>query len=454
MKKVALILMNIAACLVVLVGTGICVTNSNIQSSPSSPESLPFNEPANITFDNSATLFGDWGWKLATDISDAHNFINGLGAYDKPVKDARITAVWTGTKAWFYIFYQSGPDPLFGGWGWKLATDINDAHNFINGLGAYDKPVKDARITAVWTGTKAWFYIFYQSGDDTEIDIPYTFSKQGWYLISLPVTPSDNKLSTLFPTALSAFGYNANTGSYYSTTTLETKTGYWLLIPSATSVTISGVPLTSFTEHYPAGWHLIGSVNATTNFTDPDDNPNGSIIGAYGWDVNAGQYFPVYPPGAGVLKAKQGYWLAAFQDCDLTIGSGASASAGASTDNFMESFRKQFGSEPPQPPFALDRSVAQLLPITEITLRNYPNPFNPETVIEYSLPNAGFTRIVIYNALGQKIRTMLDEEKSSGTYRVLWDGRNETGELVPNGIYFCRISSMGVVKTRKMLLLK
>ena len=281
----------------------------------------------------------------------------------------------------------------------------------------------------------------------------YNFPKQGWYLISLPVNPPDSSLHVLFPDALAAFGYDSNTASYYVAEKLKPKRGYWLLIPSATSATISGTPLTNYTEHYPAGWHLIGSVNKTINFTDPDDNPSGAVIGAYGWDVNTSQYFQVYPPGAGVLEARQGYWLAAFQDCDLTIGGGTSASARASAKSDMEIFRKQFGSRPPLPPFMADEISAQLL-ITEMTAYNYPNPFNPETVIEYTLPKAGLTQIFIYNASGQRIRTILEKEQTHGIYRVVWDGRNDNGNLVSTGIYFYRIINSGAIETGKMLLLK
>lgn len=282
----------------------------------------------------------------------------------------------------------------------------------------------------------------------------YKFPQTGWYLISLPCYPSDNSLRALFPSAIGAFGYNANTGLYYETTKLEPKRGYWLLIPSPTTVMISGVPLTSFTEHYSAGWHFIGSVNKAINFTDPNDNPDGSVIGAYGWDIKTNQYFQVYPPGSGKLEPKEGYWLAVFQDCDLTIGGAALSKLKGATKVDKETFYKQFDSQPPAPPFLADQNIAELLPITEMTACNYPNPFNPETVIEYALPEAGLTRIIIYNALGQKIRSLLKKEQKSGIYQETWNGRDDNGSLAPSGIYFYRITHSGSVKTGKMLLLK
>lgn len=292
--------------------------------------------------------------------------------------------------------------------------------------------------------------IQYRSGPPVE-QVKYDFAKQGWYLISLPVMPDDNSLGAIFPGALAAFAYNTTTGNYYGVTALEPRIGYWLLIPSPTTVTIEGVALMSYSEHYTTGWHLIGSVIKPVDFSDPNDNPNGSVIAAYGWDFNTSQYHSVYP---GDLEPKEGYWLAVIQACDLTIGSESVAKTIASVPADFGAFHKRFGSQPPVPPFLADRNVAELLPISQLTALNYPNPFNPETVIEYSLPNAGPTRICIYNALGQKIRTLLEEDKVPGIYRVLWDGRDEHGNLASNGIYFYRITNAGEVRPGKMLLMK
>lgn len=290
----------------------------------------------------------------------------------------------------------------------------------------------------------------------TAEDFTYTFSKQGWYFISLPVTPADNSLSALFPTSLGAFGYNANTGTYFAVTTLEPQKGYWLLIPSATSVTIEGTALTAYTEHYSPGWHLIGAVNKTTDFTDPDDSPDGSVIAASGWEPEASKYYQVYPspPGSGELEPKEAYWLAVFQACDLTIGERSGTKAKVADNGDREGFYKQFGSQPPLPPFITDKSIAQLLPITEMTSHNNPNPFNSETVIEYALHKAGLTRITIYNALGQRIIVLQEKEQVPGTYKVIWNGQDNNGNFVPSGIYFYRIINSGLVETRKMVLLK
>ena len=104
-----------------------------------------------------------WGWKLATTPDDVMNFLNGTGAYENPVSEARIGVIWKENHTEFYVFYRKqSPDGAGGGWGWKLATEPDDVHNFLNGFGSYLQPVKDAHIAALWKVTHPEFYVFYQ----------------------------------------------------------------------------------------------------------------------------------------------------------------------------------------------------------------------------------------------------------------------------------------------------
>ena len=86
--------------------------------------------------------------------------------------------------------------------------------------------------------------------------------------------------------------------------------------------------------------------------------------------------------------------------------------------------------------------------------RNYPNPFNPETRIEFSVPNEAFVRLSVYNTLGQEVATLVDEIQSAGYRSVIWGGRNSTGESVASGLYFYRLEAGNIVLTEKMLLLR
>lgn len=99
--------------------------------------------------------------------------------------------------------------------------------------------------------------------------------------------------------------------------------------------------------------------------------------------------------------------------------------------------------------------VAQPLQLPgQFTLeQNYPNPFNPGTTIVYRLAQNSTVSLVIYNLTGQKVRTLVKNQKqAAGAYQVVWDGRDETGHAVSAGIYFYRLTAGEFFRTRKMVL--
>ncbi|NIS16657.1 MAG: T9SS type A sorting domain-containing protein [candidate division Zixibacteria bacterium] len=85
--------------------------------------------------------------------------------------------------------------------------------------------------------------------------------------------------------------------------------------------------------------------------------------------------------------------------------------------------------------------------------QNFPNPFNPETVISYSLEKGGEVRLIIYNILGQPVDKLVDEHQDAGNYRIIWNSQN-TGRMLPSGVYFYRLNVGELTLTRKMVLLK
>jgi len=70
---------------------------------------------------------------------------------------------------------------------------------------------------------------------------------------------------------------------------------------------------------------------------------------------------------------------------------------------------------------------------------NYPNPFNSETVIEYSIPGEGMINIEVYNVLGQKVRTLLFQVQENGRHQVVWDGKDDSRGTVGSGVYLIRV---------------
>ena len=84
----------------------------------------------------------------------------------------------------------------------------------------------------------------------------------------------------------------------------------------------------------------------------------------------------------------------------------------------------------------------------------YPNPFNPSTKIEYSLPEGNSVNITVYDLMGNKIRTLIDEYQAEGTWSVKWDSKNRSGISVAAGIYFFNIRTGQSYDTKKAVLLK
>jgi len=86
--------------------------------------------------------------------------------------------------------------------------------------------------------------------------------------------------------------------------------------------------------------------------------------------------------------------------------------------------------------------------------QNFPNPFNPVTSINYSLPKATNVKLEIYNVLGQWVRTLVDEPQSAGYKTVRWNGRDGYGRELSSGVYFYRLEAGKYSSSRKLLLLK
>ena len=104
----------------------------------------------------------------------------------------------------------------------------------------------------------------------------------------------------------------------------------------------------------------------------------------------------------------------------------------------------------------LSPSSTALPPLESALLPNYPNPFNPETWIPYQLKHAADVTLAIYDLNGGTVRTLAAGYQPAGVYRsreraAYWDGRNQQGELVANGVYFYTLSAGDFSATRKML---
>ncbi len=89
--------------------------------------------------------------------------------------------------------------------------------------------------------------------------------------------------------------------------------------------------------------------------------------------------------------------------------------------------------------------------------QNFPNPFNPSTVINYSIPqslNSPQVKLEIFNLLGQKVITLVDAKQVACEHSIQWDGKNEAGNLVTSGVYLYRLKAESFVEMRKMMFIR
>ena len=89
-----------------------------------------------------------------------------------------------------------------------------------------------------------------------------------------------------------------------------------------------------------------------------------------------------------------------------------------------------------------DQQVPSVLSLNS----NYPNPFNPSTTINFSVPKTASVSLVIYNIRGQKVKELLNESLEYGNHSVVWNGRDESNRSVASGVYFARLEQSGVAE--------
>lgn len=93
--------------------------------------------------------------------------------------------------------------------------------------------------------------------------------------------------------------------------------------------------------------------------------------------------------------------------------------------------------------------VNSAMPDGFVLEQNYPNPFNPATTIRYQIPLAGFVSIKVYDLLGREVAILVNEQKSSGSYIIQFNG-----SMLPSGLYICELQSGSYKLSRKLLLMK
>ncbi|OQX95014.1 hypothetical protein B6I21_07655 [candidate division KSB1 bacterium 4572_119] len=105
-------------------------------------------------------------------------------------------------------------------------------------------------------------------------------------------------------------------------------------------------------------------------------------------------------------------------------------------------------------PTVVDNYRETQAPVSFELFQNHPNPFNPETTISFRLAEETRVTIEIYNQLGQKVKTLLKQEKNAGKHEVKWNGIDDSGQPVVSGVYIYKMIAGEFVANKKMALVR
>lgn len=102
----------------------------------------------------------------------------------------------------------------------------------------------------------------------------------------------------------------------------------------------------------------------------------------------------------------------------------------------------------------VDPQIDMTMPETVELRGNYPNPFNPTTNIEFSVPEAMDVQLDVYDAMGRLVKSLVNDNLEAGVHNVSWNGKDAAGRQVASGAYFYRVQTGSLVQTKQMILLK
>ena len=143
-----------------------------------------------------------------------------------------------------------------------------------------------------------------------------------------------------------------------------------------------------------------------------------------------------------ILDDTGNFFLLGYFSDVATFGSYSLTSSGYYSDIFVAKL-------------GYDTSVENHLISSNILLSNYPNPFNPETVISFSIPDESKIELSIFNIKGQKIKTLVHNEFTKGSHSIIWNGNDDFGNSVSSGVYLYKLRVNGKTEAvKKCLLLK
>jgi pectinesterase len=237
---------------------------------------------------------------------------------------------------------------------------------------------------------------------------------------------------------------NRNTGTLTAAST-ELPARYGLVfrnsVITADSIGFDGVPITTFYLGRP--WQA----SPRTVFLRCYEPSRLNAAGWQAWNVTPALYAEHRCTGPGAGTSGRVSWSSQLSD---------SAAALYTPQNIfaMNAYEPQFGFDwmpPPPPPISgvEEKGTAEAIPADFQLVQNFPNPFNPSTIIRYGLPRTSAVTVSIHNTLGQLVTTLVDGEREAGYHDVRFEAAG-----LASGVYFCRMKAGEVVRTRKLMLLR
>jgi len=223
-------------------------------------------------------------------------------------------------------------------------------------------------------------------------------------------------------------------------------------------------------DNYDVPNMVLLTPDPATNYSDEIGLIPGNGYGARCTDYN--QYEALYlydgsEEGPGTLIDAIEYWDDKFctsEPCTDVPGSpfdglwGVGMSLGRDSLNTdTDNTNSDFIIQEPTPGRPCGHKTGLLrskIPVKYGLAQNYPNPFNPITQIEYALAKDCYVRLEVYNILGEKVKTLVDEHQRAGYKEAIWDSRSHSGRKGASGIYFYRLQAGDFVQTRKMVVLR
>ena len=297
----------------------------------------------------------------------------------------------------------------------------------------------------------------------------------GWNLVSLGGNSAGEDISVvlagIISDVLKVIGFetpaiNPNPaggvgGKYYSPTlpivstlaNTDPRLGYWIYMNAAQSLEVSppAKVVARGDDAFPAGGRLhpvydfMGIHGSLTIADEPA--PLGTLVEVYDGEGNLAGMTEVRHPGV------YGFLPIYRDNLSSPVDEGADTGEWLTVHVNGRSTAQQvqwtaFGD-------AVEVDLALRALPTEFALQqNYPNPFNPSTTISYQLVGEEEVRLSIWNSVGQRVRELVHSTQPAGFYAATWDGRDDAGRSLADGVYFAQLEAGDFLSTQKMVLLK